>query len=342
MAGGKQDPRRLCLKFEQWPREDQHLWLQATAPRPASFKARPYAQSLSTASIKKAQEGFSRYLGFIAYTEPALLQQPMAERVTRQNAERFLTLLQEVGNADHTIVGRFQELQTALRIMLPAGEWAWLTNPDGFSLRCSFRMQRRPMVPHHPRVLRDWALELMTTPPGHHTQMKADVRFRDGLMLALLASRAPRLRSLRVMEIGQHLIVTDDGFQLVFEWDDMKNKRPLHYDLPDVLVGPMRRYLREVRPRLLQGQNHNALWVDITGAALKETQIKTMVRLRSGMKFEKPFGHLEKPPTFRAFMIRLDRADVRRQRWANPVCLILSSGISAFPRLVIPWSNSHH
>lgn len=284
------DPRQMSLHFDDWPKPDQTLWQASTEPGTHSFKGRTYAQGLKTPSLHKLKEGYGRFLGAVSWLEPSLLDLPPGDRVSRALCDRFLDLMKEMGNRDHTILGRFAELQGAMRILLPAGEWGWLTKPDSWSLRSSFLMRCKSKRLHDPKDLADWAVDLIATARTINSPLKAAAQVRDGVIIHLLAHRAPRLRSLTLMQIGQHLQVSTAGYRAVFEAGDMKNKRRLEYNLPESLTPLMQRYLSYERKVLLGDQKHDHLWVDRRGGPLSDIQIRSMIQGRSRIRFGHAFG----------------------------------------------------
>ncbi len=87
------------------------------------------------------------------------------------------------------------------------------------------------------------------------------VRFRDGLMIALLAARPMRVSNLVSIRFGQHLIRQGDGWALVFEPHEMKNRRPFEIPFPRELESALDTYLQTWRPILLQDQDMEHLWI---------------------------------------------------------------------------------
>ena len=87
------------------------------------------------------------------------------------------------------------------------------------------------------------------------------VRFRDGLMIALLAARPLRVSNLVAIRLGQQLIRQGDGWALVFEPHEMKNRRPFEIPFPRELNSALDTYLQTWRPALLQDHEMDHLWI---------------------------------------------------------------------------------
>jgi integrase len=104
-----------------------------------------------------------------------------------------------------------------------------------------------------------------------------NVRYRDGLMLAILAARAFRRGNLAQMRVGQHISRIDGIYVCTFSAAETKNGRELVEPLPLALTPYIDRYLDEVRPALLRGHACDAFWVSTYRRALSEQSIYTKI-----------------------------------------------------------------
>jgi integrase/recombinase XerD len=114
----------------------------------------------------------------------------------------------------------------------------------------------------------------------HEQHRKLDVRnvrYRDGLLLAILAARAFRRGNLAQMRVGQHIKNVDGDYVCAFSAAETKNRRELVEPLPAALTPFIDRYLAEIRPALLRGHASDAFWVSTYRRALSEQQIYTKV-----------------------------------------------------------------
>jgi integrase len=110
----------------------------------------------------------------------------------------------------------------------------------------------------------------------HEQHRKLDVRnvrYRDGLLLAVLAARAFRLGNLAQMRVGRHITKVDGVYVCTFGAAETKNRRELVEPLPAALTAYIDRYLAEVRPALLRGHASDAFWVSTYRSALSEQSI---------------------------------------------------------------------
>ena len=170
-------------------------------------------------------------------------------------------------------------------------------------------------------------MRLMTqaraTPDG--SERRRATRYRDGLMLALLAMRPLRLANFVNIEIDRHLVNRAGALWLSFEAAETKNRRALEFPYPDNLIDHLGHYLRDVRPRLCSqttGRNPRAtfqkpglhLWVSGTGAALRPKVFFTMTVRRT----TEAFGQRVNPHLFRDCLATALAADDGDVAWAIP------------------------
>ena len=172
-------------------------------------------------------------------------------------------------------------LAMMLQALAPEQDWAWLSQVQA-------RLQRRatPSRDKRPRLVPaaelfalglDLMAEAEAAPAGD--AVEAALAFRDGLMIALLATRPLRQRNFLAIEIGRHLLQVGEGWRLTFGGEETKTHRPLEFTVPRALHAPLERYLRHWRPLLLaigrrrhpnsRGQAAGErLWVTIDGTAV--------------------------------------------------------------------------
>ena len=139
-------------------------------------------------------------------------------------------------------------------MIAPTADWAWLRS---LKSRLSSRAQPEDrfdrLVPAW-RTL-DFGIELMDEalklPVTGHKQR--EIQYRDGLLLAMLSLWPIRRRSLAALTVGRHLEFDDLGVNILLYSADTKAKRPESVRVPAPLLPYLRRYLDEIRPRLLGG-----------------------------------------------------------------------------------------
>ena len=275
------------LPVSAWPAGDARAWAAACSPRPGPFGRR----SLSPYTYRNYARSYGAFLWHL--TTQGLLDpvERPAERVTLQRLESFYEQLVRSGNANTTIVTRFEDLRSAMRLMEPDRDFAFITKPGNVSIH--------QLLPRYPRVrfvpdsrhCELWAEALFMTAislphPAHRRRL-----VRDASFLGILASRGPRHRAMMGMRLGRHLTRTAEGWRLFYDEPLMKGgKTTLDLPLGSRIGAVVERYVTVERPELLQGQTHDFLWVGRDGGPLSSNSAMSMIRLRTLKEFGVSFG----------------------------------------------------
>jgi hypothetical protein len=309
----------IVMRVKDWPAADRALWEAGTARRDGtrlSLKFRSlYAEQLRQISIDLAWKSYGRFLHILAERGELDPAAGPTDRVTFDAVAVYFDALRAAGNIDNTIKARMFHLRTALHIMTPRQDFGWITRPDDVSLDSLLLAEPDPnkFVVPSPELFR-WGLRLMdipaldALPEKPETRMAACQDFRNGLIIALLACRAPRLGSLSQMCVGKNLYLLNGEYWARLQSQIVKNKRELEYSLPAKLTPYIDRYLAEVRPVLIDTTRSDALWGNSNGGAFTYRSIQTMINRQTLTEFGASFG----PHRFRdSFASTLAAADPR-------------------------------
>jgi len=157
-----------------------------------------------------------------------------------------------------------------MRVTAPGHDWTWLRQAAN-RLRATAVARRDKNLRIRPsRTLFALGVSLMRgaeasdalTPKGRA------MRYRDGLMIAILAARPLRRSNFAAIVLRTNLVRTQGCFWLHFEATETKNHRPIDVPLPAELTSFVDRYLDHHRPALLRGRDSPYLWIAKTGAAM--------------------------------------------------------------------------
>jgi integrase len=99
------------------------------------------------------------------------------------------------------------------------------------------------------------------------------IRYRDGLMIALLGLNPMRHKNFAALEIGRDLVREGENWFIAIPPEDTKTKIPLDFEVPELLQPYLETYLDHVRPRMLRRPACNALWVSAKGGALSYSAV---------------------------------------------------------------------
>jgi integrase/recombinase XerD len=257
---------RLHLPYGQWPAVDRSLWERATVGDDPFMDA-PRAR-LAKATQHTYLFAWRRFLGFLAIHESAALEIPPFERLTIERVRAFVAHLAET-NLPRSVAGQVDALYHAARVMMPERDWTWLKDVKARLYRAAPAHAPTGPVITSPQLL-DLGLQLMDESkptPGAPISMDDAVRYRDGLMVALLAFIPIRRKNLAALEIGCHLVLEGDRWFVIIPRAEAKTGTPIEFPVPELLNSYLAYYIDVVRPRMLRRPTA-ALWVSDKGGAL--------------------------------------------------------------------------
>lgn len=263
---------RLHLTYNQWPVADRLLWERAFC------NDDPFADAtrLAKASQERCLWAWRRFLGFLAIYESTALEIAPNERLTAERVRALVSHLAET-NAPRSVVSLVDALYLGARVMMPEHDWSWLKAIKA-RLRAAApdQSQARPVITSV--QLLDIGQQLMDenkSEPGAPISMHDAIRYRDGLMVALLAFIPIRRKNLAALAIGRHIVLEDNRWFVIIPREETKTGTPIEFLIPELLVPYLTVYLDVVRPRILRGAPCAALWVSpIRNGALSEVGLK--------------------------------------------------------------------
>ena len=272
----------VCLELSAWPAQDQLAWAAVTRQDDPLDEPGRLAH-LKPISLAKLRSGYGRWLWHVTVNEPAMLTHAPGARVTRERVADYVTTLSSA-NAPVTVAHRILSLEQVVRAFAPAGDWRWLRRlVNRLFLRARpVRDKRARLRP--PDEVFAAGLDLMQeAETGTFTSAgKQALAFRDGLLLALLGSRAPRVGNVAAMDIQRHLQPSGEIWILRFASTEMKNGQPFEVPLPRELTAPLVRYLEHWRLVLLDGHAPSSrFWISAFGRPLDDHAIHGIVTRRT-------------------------------------------------------------
>lgn len=281
--------RPAGLPLANWPAADQAAWRAALAAGIDLFDLQGPAAHWADSTRRKVFYAYGQWLGWLAARDASRLLLAPAERVTRQTITRYiadLRLIMTPSGLSNTML----PLHDAIRVIAPDRDWVWLGT-------CARRLGRglQPARKADRMVTGDQLLALgydlmraawnriaATATPG-----KMDLlTFRDGIVIALLASRPIRRRNLAMMRLDRHLIHSAGGWHLAFAANETKNRRPIDLPLPSDLTIWLERFLAYVRPRF-PGACHDGVWPSWKGRPMHPETLAHAIKSRTWVAFGK-------------------------------------------------------
>jgi integrase/recombinase XerD len=251
---------RLHLPYVQWPPADRLLWERAMG------NDDPFAGAAGGGFAKSSQYNclmaWRRFLGLLAIHEPAALEVAPIERLTVERARSLVAHLAESNNA-RSVASQVGWLYQAARVMMPERDWTWLR-----AMKARLHKAAPASASAGPVItsvqLLDLGQRLMDeSKPTASTAISMDdaIRYRDGLMIALVAFVPIRPRNLTALEIGRHLVREGDRWFVIIPEEETKTGTPIEFPVPEILEPYLAIYLDRVRPRMLRRPGGAALWL---------------------------------------------------------------------------------
>ena len=114
-----------------------------------------------------------------------------------------------------------------------------------------------------------------------------ELQYRDGLIIALLSLWPIRRRSLAALTVSRHIEIDGDDINLLLHPADTKSKRFESFRVPEPLVPYVKRYLSDIRSRLLGPHRHDGLWASYRHRTLTAGRLYDIARARLMKRFGK-------------------------------------------------------
>lgn len=262
------NPVPLLLPFAGWPAADRLAWNELFADGDL-LDGRGVCFGWAAGSRAKREQSYSRWLGFLSAKGALESASAVAARVTPQSVVEFIEVEQQ-RNKMITVYMRIEDLLSLCKVFDPQTDWGWFSRIMLRLRAVSDLGYLKPNPGVDAMQVFDWACKQMQAADGESgpVDLNRAVRFRDGLMVGTLISTPLRRRTFLTIRIGEHLQPTATGFLLKFKPADIKDKRPHDFPLHPWLAEPMRRYLLDYRPVLLQVNSAEHLWVSRRGVPL--------------------------------------------------------------------------
>jgi integrase len=272
---------RLYLPKSCWPKKDQSLWDAAHKSGTDPFEERGAADHLSKRTRLQFEYVYGKYLAFLSDRHPNLLKRAPDERLNCDIIEDFVQW-QPTTCGGVTLAIYLHHLWLSLRYICPDENWSWLVT---VSKRISAHAKRQPEK-HHlvtSETLYAIGIDLMDriiirTDEAQNISIADAMRYRNGLIIALLALVPLRRRTLAALRVGKHLVQSGNLWTLDIPAEDIKTKRPLECAIFAELSARIDLYVDKFRPRIPGAGMHDYLWASNRGRPMLDGVIYATVR----------------------------------------------------------------
>jgi integrase/recombinase XerD len=275
---------RTALPLCDWPEMDKALWAKAT--QTGDFlEADGKAAHWAAPTKLQVQKGYGKWLYFQNLEPDTASNTPQkpSERISEATLRAYLAWLKKQGLASQTIASRITDLTEALRVMEPEA------NLDLLRTLCTtLQGQAEPSRNKHARIrapreiwqaCEAFMLEIARSEsPLTHPIAS---RYRDAMILGVLAHRPLRRRNIASLTLGVHLTQDAGKWHCTIPHTETKDRRQIDFTLPQDagFTACFSYYLQTVRQKLLKhhpldaGALHTLtgpLWVSTRGRILTD------------------------------------------------------------------------
>ena len=279
---------KMQLSYNQWPEEDRDRWGAANRSGADPFDDCGPAAHLAEPTRQNLKGCYARFLGYLSLKKSSLLACAPETRLNREIVADYVAF-RAPSCSESGIAIELQHLRQALRYICPDVDCTWLhIIAKRIAAKAPPKQQKYHLVTSE--ILYALGIELMdravVNAAGNGNVPKSDAfDYRDGLLIALVASVPLRRRTIAALRIGKHLLKSGELWELDIPARDMKNYRPADYPISPNLSARINVYLGQFRGRIPRSNEHDGLWASDKGRPMDDGTIYDTVRRRTLVAF---------------------------------------------------------
>ena len=271
------DRRRYRLDRSEWHNYERRCWDMVILPRLRSAQLRE-------SSIAGYYYTYCTWLGFLR-TVNSFEQAASPLRLTeRHSVKIFIEQISERASA----ATAFIEAQRLRGLLITFNETADTEILDRIidRLRFEAKAAKRAADPEvDAQILLTIGYDLIAAVDKMMTQMSkrqaGAITWRDGFMIALLALRPLRIHNFASLRLQYNLIISCDTAWFRFGKAAMKNGHVLEVPYPAELLPQLYRYIRHIRPVLLEDRSSSHLWLSRLGLPMRDAVVRRIIKDRT-------------------------------------------------------------
>lgn len=286
------------LKLAHWPASIRRLEDLRTADVGPFGNASP-ASRWAASTYRLHTYNLGCFLGWLKARQLLFPDTSLASAAIRETLIEYVEDMRSADLSSKTIAARLTAIRAVLGALSPEIEVDWLMN--GIKLvyaEPSDRRNTRLRVQHTADLIKlgmNLIRQGMVYPLQGPSLRQAE-NFRDGLIIVFMALVVPRIGTLPVMNVGEHLVRKGDTYRVHWQGTEMKGGRRGHQaDLPEELGGLLSLYLEFHRP-VLAGRSRSPsqpsdslpLWLHKRGKRMSQYVMYRMIISRTKAAFGVP------------------------------------------------------
>jgi integrase/recombinase XerD len=282
----------LCLPVDDWPEIDRERWRWAQQPAGFLEDDKP-ATRWSPARRRIVEQAYGQWLSWLDRNDALDPSCTPGERATNHRLSEFVAELR-ARVAPVSAAMMLGSLVRMLSVLEPERDWGPLARVYNH-----LKQTAAPSRDKLSRLVRasdlfELGISLMNTcESGADRPVYVGIRYRDGLIIALLIACPMRIKNLANLVIGQHLVFDGCEYRLKLSAAETKTGRPYHAAVPPELTPYIDRWLQVHRPKIQAlgtrkgqvGSVGSHLWLDRSGRPMRSGAIREQIKARTRQAF---------------------------------------------------------
>ena len=261
-------PQR-CMPIQEWPEQDRAAWNAGTSDIGGAL-SRNHATRWRPRTKQSVAACYGRWLTYLYQIGELGIGVSPGDRLQKSLVAGYIEQLQDL-NRLMTVGYRIHGLHMAMGILSPERDFSWLRCASQKLIRIANQSPNKYANVRPIGELLEVGLDLMSKAESISSRgMKyRAIRYRDGLILALLSYRPFRINNLAAIRLGKELSLIGGRYWLRFTNYQTKSRNEVEVQFPEALVPNLCRYIECYREILLCGKQLDALWIGLRGKPLQ-------------------------------------------------------------------------
>lgn len=275
-----------ALAASLWPKADREGWLAAQEGG-GPLDDGGAASHMCTHTRDDLTKRYAYYLDFLDRRGRLEVNGSAASCVTQRNILDYVAFLQ-AHLSSVTLAQSLYKVARVAKCLAPTRDWAWLQRiVRRLDARAIPRNKRADVVEITELIALGRQLMQNSEMSRDRTPIARALLYRDGLMIALLATDPLRLKNIRILEIGRTILKDGETWSLALSPKNTKNKREHIAVLPDWIGPYIDSYIEAYRPYFPNADKSDALWMSRQGNQLSEISFERVTEKRTLAAFGK-------------------------------------------------------
>ena len=283
-------PSQRPLPFPDWPRADREAWHAAQVSGNILDDDDGIISHLNAQTRDDLTRRYAYFLFFLARRDRLERDGAVVASVTPENILDYVHYL-EPRVSSVTLAQSLYKISRVAACLALERDWGWLKRVcRRLDLRAQPRDRRNDVV--EIKALYQLGLTLMDRADKADlaTKFSGALLYRDGLIIALLATDPIRSANITALEIGRTLVKDGKTWSFNIPAEETKAGRLHLAALPDWSAARIDLYVDRYRPMFRNAESTSRLWLSRNGRPLDDSSLYHLVCRRTREAFGKPIN----------------------------------------------------